>query len=979
MKKLTMSKTPVAVLLAIAMLFTVVMPTSATAAEEKSPELLAAETLWMLGLLHGIGVDKDGNPNFALDLKLSRMQGFIVFVRLMGAEDRALAGGYTCPFSDVYSNHDRNLTAYAYARGWAKGTSPTTFTPTAPMTAAQFLTLMLRILEYKDDIDFKWSTAWELTDKLEITFGEYSADNNEITRGGMAVVFLRVLMSKFKDSDQTLLNKLISDGVISEPESGNGSDIDNDSKNSSGNGNGSDSNSNSGSGSGPSGSNNSGSSSGSGSSNSSGSSTESGDSATSGNGIGAGDGDNLGSSDNSEPGDDIGDSSVCCDDPGCKNGADCNGNDSDCCDKLNSDNDADCSGNGSDLNDGDDTDCCDISNCIEGTVCGGDSSACCENPDCNNDIDCGSNDSSNPDDGAADVWPKSLLDVTDEGMNTQPGHTGRWVKVRNVHELPVGRDADGNELRHTDAIKTDSLYMRQQTRAMYRLDRQCNVLSFTAYNTTEYTARVQVLDFETKIVLWSANLGPGSSLHVPFVDISKTTEIEFAAVLTNAPIQIVHYYDAVYLCDPLVDRFGTGDGFDPDYGATPGDGIVITHAFTDVNFLAEVRSIIGKPDGDIYLSDVAPILFLNLHGKGIASLDGIEYFTALETLSCGENQFTKLDLSGNTALINLISRLGQLTELDVSGNTALKHLSIDFNLLTSLDVTHNTKLELLFVNDNSLTEIDLSNNAKLTDLDVSGNNLMGLDVSNNPALSSLYCNRNGLGSLDLTNNSALAILNCWGNQLTELLLPHSGELTSVDAHDNKLDALDVSRNTELDRLFVNGNNLTSLDLTNNTVLTWVNCHRNQLTELLLPHSGKLHTVNASNNRLATLDVSLNPELAYIDGTMNQLTEINVSNNPALVGLYVGNNRLMELNLSNNPALNMLLCNDNWLTEIDLSSSPELEAIHVQRNDLTELDVSHCLRLVQMFCDGNRFPSADAVKLPPGVEWGRIIVFGIQRP
>lgn len=37
-------------------------------------------------------------------------------------------------------------------------------------------------------------------------------------------------------------------------------------------------------------------------------------------------------------------------------------------------------------------------------------------------------------------------------------------------------------------------------------------------------------------------------------------------------------------------------------------------------------------------------------GKGLTSLKGIEYFTALEYLVCGNNQLTVMDVSRNTAL-----------------------------------------------------------------------------------------------------------------------------------------------------------------------------------------------------------------------------------------------------------------------------------------------------------------------------------------
>ena len=82
----------------------------------------------------------------------------------------------------------------------------------------------------------------------------------------------------------------------------------------------------------------------------------------------------------------------------------------------------------------------------------------------------------------------------------------------------------------------------------------------------------------------------------------------------------------------------------------PGDTAI---QFFDPNFEAAVREIIGKPEGDITVSDVERITSLNVSGFDIVDLAGIEYFTALEELYCIRNQLTTLDMSHNTALTML--------------------------------------------------------------------------------------------------------------------------------------------------------------------------------------------------------------------------------------------------------------------------------------------------------------------------------------
>ena len=49
------------------------------------------------------------------------------------------------------------------------GTSSTTYSGNATVTASQYLTFVLRALDYDSSTDFQWDKAWELSDKLGIT------------------------------------------------------------------------------------------------------------------------------------------------------------------------------------------------------------------------------------------------------------------------------------------------------------------------------------------------------------------------------------------------------------------------------------------------------------------------------------------------------------------------------------------------------------------------------------------------------------------------------------------------------------------------------------------------------------------------------------------------------------------------------------------------------------------------------------------
>ncbi len=200
------------------------------------------------------------------------------------------------------------------------------------------------------------------------------------------------------------------------------------------------------------------------------------------------------------------------------------------------------------------------------------------------------------------------------------------------------------------------------------------------------------------------------------------------------------------------------------------------------------------------MEKIAAITRLDIAGSydnpgTLTSLRGIEYFEALEELSCLYNQ---------------------LTSLDVSRNMALTELRCDYNQLTSLDVSRNTALTYLDCNNNQLTELDVSRNTALTELDCSGNPLTTLDISMNTALTKLYCAINELTTLDVSRNTALTELNCANNELTTLDVSQNTALTVLSCFSNELPSLNISRNralTKFDCSYNPGDGVSSFPVT----------------------------------------------------------------------------------------------------------------------------------------------------------------------
>ena len=256
--------------------------------------------------------------------------------------------------------------------------------------------------------------------------------------------------------------------------------------------------------------------------------------------------------------------------------------------------------------------------------------------------------------------------------------------------------------------------------------------------------------------------------------------------------------------------------------------------------------------------DIEGVISIYPKDMGIESMKGIEYFTALLSLSCSGNNLTSLDLSKNTALTSLKCDNNQLTALDLLNNTALTDLHCNFNELTALDLSKNTELKRFYCESNRLTALDLSKNTELTIMDCCMNQIETLDLSKNTALTKLTCYENGLNTLNLPKSTALTSLECRSNPLTALDVSQNTALTFLDCSSTYLSTLDLSKNTELTELKCSRDDLTALDVSNNTKLTKLYC---------------------DNNRLLSLDVSNCPGLTILDCYCNN---INVDNMYTLI-------------------------------------------------------------------------------------------------
>lgn len=161
--------------------------------------------------------------------------------------------------------------------------------------------------------------------------------------------------------------------------------------------------------------------------------------------------------------------------------------------------------------------------------------------------------------------------------------------------------------------------------------------------------------------------------------------------------------------------------------------------FPDKNFRRYVSDYFDL-NGDNYLSEADLNSYpetIDVSGKSISDLKGIEYFTNLISLDCSGNKLTSLDLSCNPALKAVNCQSNRITSLDLSNKPALESLDCSDNQLVSLDLSNDTALVTVSCFNNCLTELDAANAAALTYLDCYDNQLARLDLGSNSALETL--------------------------------------------------------------------------------------------------------------------------------------------------------------------------------------------------------------------------------------------------
>ncbi|MEA4846260.1 MAG: Ig-like domain-containing protein [Clostridiaceae bacterium] len=209
------NKKTLSLILAFVMMFSTVPTVFAEAAAAIGSD---AKTISAIGVLSGDSAE--GVTEEYLAKETTRLQAAIMYLRLQGKEEKALAYTGTANFKDAGTitwAGGRAVMAYLKANpqlGWIGSNGY--FNPSDKITVKQYYKVMLEALGYKqttaeEDGDFEWKdvTSFAKSKGLDNLSENISFKNNDL-----AIATVEALKAKVKGTDKTLAVKLVDSGLI---------------------------------------------------------------------------------------------------------------------------------------------------------------------------------------------------------------------------------------------------------------------------------------------------------------------------------------------------------------------------------------------------------------------------------------------------------------------------------------------------------------------------------------------------------------------------------------------------------------------------------------------------------------------------------------------------------------------------------------------------------------------------------------------
>lgn len=157
---------------------------------------------------------------------------------------------------------------------------------------------------------------------------------------------------------------------------------------------------------------------------------------------------------------------------------------------------------------------------------------------------------------------------------------------------------------------------------------------------------------------------------------------------------------------------------------------------------------------------------LDISGKEITNLLGIQYFTGITELDCSHNNIALLDLSKLPNLTNVKADYNDLADVTLAKDGKPETLNLANNNLATLNLAGYTTVKSLDVSSNKLTTLNLAGLYQLTTLDCSDNALSSFGVEGLVGLETLISDGNAVLAMNVSSLKNLKVLENRKSEIT---------------------------------------------------------------------------------------------------------------------------------------------------------------------------------------------------------------------
>lgn len=172
---------------------------------------------------------------------------------------------------------------------------------------------------------------------------------------------------------------------------------------------------------------------------------------------------------------------------------------------------------------------------------------------------------------------------------------------------------------------------------------------------------------------------------------------------------------------------------------------------TDAKLKEEARKYDTDGNGILTKQEAAKVTDMNLKGKGIGTLEGLQWFTGLLKLDASNNMITDVDMSKWKSLTDINLSNNKITSIDFTVCTALVNIDFSHNELTKVSNASGydfKAIQTVNFSYNKLTKVRISGVSSVKYIDLSHNEMKSAEIENNSMLT----------YLDISNNK-FAVLN----------------------------------------------------------------------------------------------------------------------------------------------------------------------------------------------------------------------------